>query len=99
MARTRRLLRDPRVGPPDTGASGPVRTCIGCRRRGAPDTLVRLDVSDEPPGYLIGRSLPGRGAWLCLGDAPLLPSDACLAEAMRRKSFARAFRATSTSRN
>lgn len=99
MVRSRRLRPDQTAGTPDAGASGPVRTCIGCRRRGAPDTLVRLVASDGPPGYVIGRSLPGRGAWLCRDGATLLPLEACLGEAVRRKAFARAFRVSAASRN
>ncbi len=99
MVRSRRLRRDVGAGTPDVVASGPVRTCVGCRRRGATDTLVRLVASGEPPGYLVGRTLPGRGAWLCRADETPLPSEACLREAVRRKSFARAFRVTSTGRN
>ncbi len=34
----------------------------------------------------IGRTLPGRGAWLCAG------SPECVAEARRRRAFERAFR-------
>jgi predicted RNA-binding protein YlxR (DUF448 family) len=37
---------------------------------------------------VIGPTLEGRGAWLCRDSPP------CLAEATKRKSFARAFRAS-----
>jgi len=41
----------------------------------------------RPDGTLaVGRSLPGRGAWLCAGSV------ACLELAARRKAFARALR-------
>jgi predicted RNA-binding protein YlxR (DUF448 family) len=36
---------------------------------------------------VVGRSEPGRGAWLCAG------SPSCLAEAVRRQGFERALRA------
>ena len=36
---------------------------------------------------VVGRSQPGRGAWLCAG------SPTCLAEAVRRRGFERALRA------
>jgi len=36
---------------------------------------------------VVGRSQPGRGAWLCAG------SSTCLAEAVRRQGFERALRA------
>ena len=60
---------------------------------------ARLVASGEPPGYLVGRTLPGRGAWLCRAEETPLPSEACLRDAVRRKAFARAFRVTSTGRN
>jgi hypothetical protein len=37
-------------------------------------------------GVAVGRSLPGRGAWLCAG------SPACVAEARKRRAFERALR-------
>lgn len=47
-----------------------------------------LRVVARPGGALaVGRSLPGRGAWLCAG------SEACIDLAVRRKAFARALRA------
>jgi len=52
----------------------------------APDELVRV-VRSADGALAVGRSLPGRGAWLCAG------SDACLELAERRKAFTRAFRA------
>ena len=36
----------------------------------------------------VGRTLPGRGAWLCAGSV------ACLEAAITRKAFARALRTT-----
>jgi len=43
----------------------------------------------RPGGGLdVGRTLPGRGAWLCAG------SPACLDAAERRKAFDRALRTT-----
>lgn len=45
--------------------------------------VVRLDGGT----LVIGRTLPGRGAWLCAG------SSGCLDVAVRRKAFARALRA------
>jgi uncharacterized protein len=42
----------------------PTRTCVGCRRRGPQSSFVRLVYID---GHLVeGRTLPGRGAYLCL---------------------------------
>ncbi len=62
----------------------PVRTCIGCRRRAPQHELVRFVVTADGE-VREGRTLPGRGAWLCR-------SPACLALAIRRRAFARAFR-------
>ena len=63
-----RRRRRPRRRPRGSGRGGsgiaPQRTCIGCRRTGPADTMVRVvrlgDGSLAP-----GRTLPGRGAWLC----------------------------------
>ncbi|MGD9797694.1 MAG: YlxR family protein [Acidimicrobiia bacterium] len=61
-----------------------MRTCVGCRRRGGPDGLVRL--VRLPDGSLgIGRTAPGRGAWLC-------PDVACFDAARKRRAFDRALR-------
>ena len=50
------------------------------------DELLRVVAG--PDGTLaVGRSLPGRGAWLCAGSV------ACIDLAGRRKAFARALRA------
>ncbi|MBW3580432.1 MAG: YlxR family protein [Actinobacteria bacterium] len=63
----------------------PVRTCIGCRRRAGLDQLVR--VIRRSDGTLeVGRTLPGRGAWLCSA------SPACVDAAERRRAFDRALR-------
>jgi len=64
---------------------GPERTCIGCRRKSGPTELVRF--VRRPDGSLaVGRSEPGRGAWLCAG------SESCFDTAQRRRAFARALR-------
>jgi len=47
---------------------------------------VRIVRSDDG-SLAVGRTLPGRGAWLC-ADTP-----SCLDLALRRKAFGRAFRA------
>ena len=63
----------------------PERTCIGCRRKSGPAGLVRF--ARRPDGELaVGRSEPGRGAWLCAG------SEACFDTAVRRRAFSRALR-------
>jgi len=69
------------IGRPRT----PERTCIGCRRKAGPAGLVRL--ARRPDGSLaVGRSEPGRGAWLCAGSA------SCFDAAVRRRAFGRALR-------
>jgi predicted RNA-binding protein YlxR (DUF448 family) len=63
----------------------PERTCIGCRRKAGPAGLAR--VARRPDGSLaVGRSEPGRGAWLCAGSV------ACFDTAVRRRAFGRALR-------
>ena len=45
--------------------AGPTRTCVGCKKTGTRDTLVRLVLS--PDGGLVidaKARLPGRGAWV-----------------------------------
>ncbi|MGH9228055.1 MAG: YlxR family protein [Acidimicrobiales bacterium] len=59
---------------------------MGCRRRRPQSELVRFVRS--PEGSIVeGRTLPGRGAWLCK-DALA----ACRERAERRGAFSRAFR-------
>ncbi|HKY75493.1 MAG TPA: YlxR family protein [Acidimicrobiia bacterium] len=68
-----------------TRPRAPERTCIGCRRKTAPAGLVR--VARRPDGGLaVGRTEPGRGAWLCAASA------ACFDAAERRRAFGRALR-------
>ena len=64
----------------------PIRTCLGCGPNGPRRELVRFIVGDG--GSVVvdekhGGS--GRGGWLH-------PAEACLAQALRRRAFARAFR-------
>ncbi|MCV7209181.1 YlxR family protein [Mycolicibacterium canariasense] len=71
---------------------GPVRTCVGCRKRELAVDLLRLAaVLDGPGHYAVtvdsAGSLPGRGAWLH-------PDRQCLEAAIRRRAFARALRIT-----
>jgi predicted RNA-binding protein YlxR (DUF448 family) len=76
-----------------THVAGPVRTCIGCRKRAAKRELLRIVartdadgqagswfVSPDPSG-----TAPGRGAHLH-------PTTECLALAERRRAFTRALR-------
>jgi uncharacterized protein len=60
----------------------PQRTCIGCRTTRAATGMVRCTKGAQGPS--VERSAPGRGAWLC--------STECFDSAMRRRSFARAWK-------
>ena len=75
------------IGPP----KGPVRTCVGCRKRELAVELLRVVAVDGNGEYAVtvdpARKLPGRGAWLH-------PDPACLDAAIRRRAFARALRIT-----
>jgi uncharacterized protein len=71
---------------------GPVRTCVGCRKRElAVDLLRVVAVSDGNGGNAVivdsAGSLPGRGAWLH-------PVPQCLQIAIRRRALTRALRIT-----
>jgi len=59
--------------------------CIGCRSRRPQDELLRL-IRRSDGTLEIGRTLPGRGAWLC-------PDVACINQAERKRAFGRAFKA------
>jgi predicted RNA-binding protein YlxR (DUF448 family) len=71
--------------PRDT--DGPIRTCIGCRRRLPQADLLRC-VLDAEGTIRIDRHAPGRGAWLC--------GAGCLEPARRRRAFDRAWRTAVT---
>lgn len=65
----------------------PQRTCVGCRAHLTPDDGIR--VSRAADGSLVvGRSLPGRGAWVCRATAA-----SCAAAATKRRAWSRALRA------
>ncbi|WP_082277181.1 YlxR family protein [Mycobacterium ostraviense] len=71
---------------------GPVRTCVGCRKRELADELLRVVAESTGNGnYVVivdpNRRLPGRGAWLH-------PEPRCLQQAVRRRAFTRALRIT-----
>lgn len=61
---------------------GPVRTCVGCRRRSAPHELLRIAVTRDGQ-VLVGQG-PGRGAWCC--------SVECFDRALARRALGRALR-------
>jgi len=63
----------------------PERTCVGCGEKQPATALVRLRLVEG--GVAVdGERRGGRGAWVHAGSA-------CLARAVKRKGFARAFRA------
>ena len=73
-------------------ALGPVRTCIGCRRRTAKNELLRVVAGSDAEGHPAVRPdpngrAPGRGAHLH-------PTIECLDQAVRRRAFTRALRVT-----
>ena len=75
-------------------APGPVRTCIGWRRRAAKSELLRVVAGSDAGSSLAvcpdpeGRA-PGRGAHLH-------PTTECLDLAVRRRAFTRALRVSVT---
>ena len=65
------------------------RTCVGCRRQA--DQVQLMRVVRTPEGtVVVGRALPGRGAWLCAGSVR------CLERAARSNAMSRALRAPVT---
>ena len=75
--------------PPDDPLSqGPVRTCIGCRKRAAKSELLRVVAGSDAHGQPVvvpdpDATAPGRGAHLH-------PAPGCYDLAVRRKAFSRA---------
>ncbi|MBX3284991.1 MAG: YlxR family protein [Actinobacteria bacterium] len=80
-----RLRLHRRRKPTPSARSAPQRTCVGCRRVAPAADLVRI-ARIEGGSLQVGRTLPGRGAWLCPG------SPECFELALRKGGFARAFR-------
>ncbi|HEU4361188.1 MAG TPA: YlxR family protein [Mycobacterium sp.] len=71
-------------------AGGPVRTCVGCRKRELAVELLRVVAAAGGNGNQavtvdVAGNVPGRGAWLH-------PVPRCLHEAIRRRAFVRALR-------
>ncbi|WP_207801691.1 YlxR family protein [Mycobacterium uberis] len=69
---------------------GPVRACVGCRKRELAVELLRVVAMSTGNGsYAVivdpASSLPGRGAWLH-------PDMQCVQQATRRRAFTRALR-------
>ncbi|WP_183507026.1 MULTISPECIES: YlxR family protein [unclassified Mycolicibacterium] len=77
---------------PHRRTEGPVRTCVGCRKRELAVDLLRVVAVSNGNGECAvnvdqAGNLPGRGAWLH-------PIDRCLEAAIRRRAFGRALRIT-----
>ncbi|MBS9534147.1 YlxR family protein [Mycobacterium sp. M1] len=66
---------------------GPVRTCVGCRKRELAVELLRVVAVSGNGNVAVDRAgnQPGRGAWLH-------PVPGCLQSAVRRRAFTRALR-------
>ncbi|WP_420450664.1 YlxR family protein [Ilumatobacter sp.] len=101
MAPTRRRRptgRRPRTRRvPAIDRHGPVRSCVGCRRRRPWSELLRV-TCDEVDGrrvVAVGGPSRGRGAWLCAGsarDGARRAAPGCLDAALARGRFERAWR-------
>jgi predicted RNA-binding protein YlxR (DUF448 family) len=63
----------------------PQRTCVGCGEAADPTTLRRLRLDGTRVVLDAHGRRGGRGAWLH-------PGERCLAVAVKRRAFARAFR-------
>ncbi|WP_319432259.1 YlxR family protein [Mycobacterium sp. RTGN5] len=77
---------------PHRRTEGPVRTCVGCRKRELAVDLLRVVAVWNGNGECAVTvdqtgNLPGRGAWLH-------PIERCLEAAIRRRAFGRALRIT-----
>jgi predicted RNA-binding protein YlxR (DUF448 family) len=72
--------------PSGAGVEGPVRTCIGCRRRDRADRLLRVVADQTSVAVDPRRRAPGRGAHVH-------PDPACVALAVKKRAFGRTLRA------
>ncbi|WP_188732117.1 YlxR family protein [Pseudarthrobacter scleromae] len=73
---------------PVASGNQPERTCIGCRKKGKRNELLRLVAEGSGSNAVLvdeRRRMAGRGAWLH-------PSESCLALALKRRAFGRALR-------
>ncbi|MDV8000425.1 YlxR family protein [Rhodococcus sp. IEGM 1408] len=80
-----RVHDDQHVG--TAGVAGPIRTCVGCRRRDIDSRLLRI-VHDPQAAALSPdprRRAEGRGAWVHRDER-------CITTALDRKAFIRALR-------
>jgi predicted RNA-binding protein YlxR (DUF448 family) len=77
-------VTDPRT--PARVPEGPVRTCLGCRRRDDQDRLLRVVAGENTVVVDPRRRAPGRGAYVH-------PDPACVALAVKKRAFGRTLRA------
>lgn len=62
-----------------------VRTCVGCKKFGTRNSLVRIVAVENTLTLDLEKKLSGRGAWLHVGRE-------CLKLAVDRKAFGRALK-------
>ncbi len=79
----------------------PLRRCVGCGRIAPKSELVRIALVREGAQRaraVCDRSatLPGRGAYLCLGEESGVPAAECFSRAGKRGGIARALRSAVT---
>jgi predicted RNA-binding protein YlxR (DUF448 family) len=72
--------------PSGATAEGPVRTCVGCRRRAEVGALLRVVADGTAVAVDPRRRAPGRGAYVH-------PDPACVALAVKKRAFGRTLRA------
>lgn len=72
--------------PSPDGPVGPVRTCLGCRRRDDQARLLRVVADGTTVVVDPRRRAPGRGAYVH-------PDPACVALAVKKRAFGRTLRA------
>lgn len=65
--------------------SEPIRTCVGCRRRAAKSTLIRIVRDGADLAVDVRQRAPGRGAYLH-------PETGCLDQAIKKRALGRALR-------
>lgn len=80
-------VRDAAGSAGEVGREGPVRTCVGCRRREPKSALVRLVARPGSAEVVLDatQTAPGRGAYLH-------PDPRCGELAIRRRAVGRALR-------
>ena len=78
------------MSPASTPVLGPVRTCIGCRKRAAKSELVRVTAGSDADGRPV--VVPDPAATRRGRGAHLHPRTACYDLAVRRRAFGRALR-------